>query len=103
MKIEILGPSCATCLRLEVKVMQALAELGWQDATLAKVTATRDIERYLVGEPPGLVVDGQVIWAGGARLPSMEEIIDWLEEERERQDHFRPSRAAAEPSHPQRG
>ena len=36
MEIQVLGPSCANCLKLEVRVMEALTELGMRDARVEK-------------------------------------------------------------------
>lgn len=80
MKIKILGPSCANCLKLELLVMQTLQELGIREATVEKVAIARQIEHYLTGEPPGLVINEQLVWAGGQELPTREQIAEWIRE-----------------------
>ena len=80
MEIQVLGPSCANCLKLEVRVMQALTGLGMRDARVEKITTPREMERLMTGEPPGLVIDGQLVWSGGKELPTKSQIADWIRE-----------------------
>jgi DNA-binding transcriptional ArsR family regulator len=79
-KIKILGPSCANCLRLEMLVMETLEELGIREATVEKVAVERDMEQYLTGEPPGLVINEELVWAGGKGLPTKAQIAEWIRE-----------------------
>ena len=30
------------------------------------------------GEPPGLVIDGQLVWSGGKELPTKAQIANWM-------------------------
>lgn len=78
MDIQILGPSCANCLRLEMLVMQTLTEIGVRDARVEKITTPREMERLMSGEPPGLVIDGQLVWSGGKELPTKTQIANWM-------------------------
>jgi hypothetical protein len=78
MDIQILGPSCANCLRLEMLVMQTLTEIGVRDARVEKITTPRELERLMSGEPPGLVIDGQLVWSGGKELPTKAQIANWM-------------------------
>lgn len=80
MDIKIIGPSCANCLRLEILVMETLEQLGLREAKVEKVATDTEIERYLTGEPPGLVINGQVVWSGGKMLPSKAQIEEWIHE-----------------------
>ena len=80
MHVQILGPSCANCLRLEMLVMQALTEQGITDARMEKVTTPREMERLMTGEPPGLVINGQLVWSGGKELPTKAQIAEWVGE-----------------------
>lgn len=43
-----------------------------------KVTTPREMERLMSGEPPGLVIDGQLVWSGGKELPTKEQISEWV-------------------------
>jgi small redox-active disulfide protein 2 len=75
--IKVLGMGCARCHDLEKRVHKALAEIG----TTAEVEKVEDIQKimtYRVMATPGLVIDGVVKSAG--RLPSVEEIKNWLQE-----------------------
>jgi hypothetical protein len=80
MDIKILGPSCANCLKLEVLVIQTLGELGIHEATVEKVTVYREMEHYLTGAPPGLVINEQLVWSGGKELPTKAQIAEWIHE-----------------------
>lgn len=78
MDIQILGPSCANCLKLEMLVMQALTELGISDARVEKVTTPREMEKLMTGDPPGLVINGQLVWSGGKELPTKAQIEELI-------------------------
>jgi hypothetical protein len=80
MEIQILGPSCAKCLKLEVLVMQTLTELGLREARVVKVTTPRELERAMIGDPPGLLINGQLVWSGGKELPTKAQITEWIRE-----------------------
>lgn len=80
MEIKVLGPSCANCLKLEMRVMQTLTELGIHDARVEKITTPREMEPLMAGEPPGLVINGQLVWSGGTELPTMAQIAEWIRE-----------------------
>jgi thioredoxin family protein len=80
MHIQILGPSCANCLKLEMLAMETLTELGIRDARVEKVTTPHEMERLMTGDPPGLVVNGQLVWSGGKSLPKKAQIAEWLRE-----------------------
>ena len=80
MEIQVLGPSCANCLKLEMLVMQALSELGLRDTRVEKITTPREMERLMTGDPPGLVIDGQLVWSGGKELPTEAQIAEWVRE-----------------------
>lgn len=78
MQIQILGPSCANCLKLEMAVLGTLTELGIRDVRVEKITTPRELERLMSGEPPGLVIDGQLVWSGGKELPTKAQIANWM-------------------------
>ncbi len=59
--IKILGPSRANCLKLEVLAMETLKEMGVRDANIEKVANEREIEQHLIGDPPGLVINDQLL------------------------------------------
>ncbi len=80
MDIQVLGPSCANCLKLEMLVMEALTQLGLRDARVEKITTPREMEHLMSGDPPGLVINGQLAWSGGKELPTTAQITEWLRE-----------------------
>jgi hypothetical protein len=78
MHVQILGPGCANCLKLEMAVMQALTDLGVREARVEKISTPREMERLMTGDPPGLVINGQLVWSGGKELPSKAQIGEWV-------------------------
>jgi small redox-active disulfide protein 2 len=77
MKIEILGMGCPKCKKTTQNAQQAVEELGI-DAEIAKVEDLDKITEYGVMITPALVIDGKIKVAG--KIPSKQEIIDWIEE-----------------------
>jgi small redox-active disulfide protein 2 len=80
MKIEVLGPGCPNCQKLEKEVFNAISELNL-DADVVKVTDIKKIATYGILMTPGLVVNGKVICSG--RVPRKEEIKEWLKKAQE--------------------
>ncbi|MEX1169384.1 MAG: thioredoxin family protein [Chloroflexota bacterium] len=76
-KIEVLGPGCANCARLEANTREALGLAG-VEAEITKVTDYADIMGYGIMSTPGLVIDGKVVSYG--RVPSAGDIAVWLAE-----------------------
>jgi small redox-active disulfide protein 2 len=75
MKIEVLGPGCANCKRLEQLTREAVQATG-VDAEIVKVTDYAEIARHGILSTPGLVIDGRVVSSG--RVPSAGDIAGWL-------------------------
>ena len=73
--IEVLGPSCSDCLKLELAAARAAREAG-VEAEIRKVTDDLRIRAYGVTSTPGLVIDGIVASTG--RVPTSTEIAGWL-------------------------
>ena len=71
MLLEIFGPGCFKCQKLEEMTKQAVSELGI-DAFINHVKDVNVITGYGVMVTPALVVNGEVKIAG--KLPSIEEI-----------------------------
>lgn len=71
MKIEVLGPGCANCVRLERNTREAVAKAG-VDAEIVKITDYGQIASYGIMSTPGLVIDGKVVSYG--RVPSVDEV-----------------------------
>jgi small redox-active disulfide protein 2 len=70
-KIEVLGPGCANCRRLEAMAREAVAGLG-VEAEVEKVTDMKEIMARGVMATPGLAVNGKVVSKG--RVPSASEV-----------------------------
>ena len=75
--IEVLGPGCNNCRRLEANAREAAALAGI-DAEFVKVTDYGQIMAYGIMSTPGLVIDGKVVSYG--RVPSAGDIAAWLAE-----------------------
>jgi small redox-active disulfide protein 2 len=75
--IEVLGPGCDNCKRLEANAREAAAMAGI-DAEFVKVTDYGQIMAYGIMSTPGLVIDGKVVSYG--RVPSAGAIAGWLAE-----------------------
>jgi small redox-active disulfide protein 2 len=74
-KIEVLGPGCDNCHRLEEAAKEAVVMAG-VEAEVIKVTDREAIRAYGILQTPGLVIDGKVVSAG--RIPSAGDIAVWL-------------------------
>lgn len=78
MKIEVLGPGCRNCEKLEQEVRNALAELSL-DAEVVKITDISMFSSYGILMTPGLVINGKVYSSG--KIPVMSTLKKWIEEE----------------------
>ncbi len=73
--IKVLGSGCAKCGTTVELVQQVAAERG-VEIQLEKVQDFAEIAKYGVMSTPAVVVDGQVVHAGG--IPPREKIAGWL-------------------------
>lgn len=73
--IQVLGPGCANCQRLEQAAHEAV-EMAGIEAEVVKVTDYGQIAAYGILSTPGLVIDGKVVSYG--RVPSAGDIAVWL-------------------------
>jgi len=78
MKIEVLGPGCTNCKKLEQDVHKALSELNIE-AEVTKVTDIMKFSSYGILMTPGLVINGKVYSSG--KIPVMTTLKKWIEEE----------------------
>jgi small redox-active disulfide protein 2 len=79
MEIRILGTGCPRCDEVEKRTMNVLAELHVA-ADVQKVKDIKEIAKYGVLGTPGLVINGKIKSSG--RIPSLEEIKSWIQEEK---------------------
>lgn len=63
LNVQVAGPGCSNCAKLEAKVKEALLRLG-MEATLTKITDFRAIAAAGVLMTPGLIVNGKVVSQG---------------------------------------
>jgi small redox-active disulfide protein 2 len=75
--IEVLGPGCANCKRLEAAAREAVVMAGLE-AEVRHVTDYADIAARGVMNTPGLIIDGKIVSTG--RVPSAGDIAVWLSE-----------------------
>jgi|GEM_PF-390066 hypothetical protein len=87
MTIKILGTGCANCVKLELEIGHLLARMGRKDVAITLVDDEKLIAQHLLGEPPGLMVDDELVWPGGHALPPRETIATWIQEALSRREH----------------
>ena len=75
MDIKVLGTGCANC-RNTIALIDQVAKAKRVAIQLEKVEELRDIMGYGVMSTPGVVINGQVVHAGG--VPSREKIEQWF-------------------------
>ncbi len=73
--IEVFGPGCANCKRVEANAREAAAMAG-VEAEIRHVTDYREMASRGVMSTPGLAIDGVVVSTG--RIPSAGDIAEWL-------------------------
>jgi small redox-active disulfide protein 2 len=73
--IKVLGPGCRRCVTTAEMVQTEAEKLGIP-INLEKVTDYAEIASYGIASTPSIVVDGQVVHAGG--LPKLEDLERWL-------------------------
>jgi small redox-active disulfide protein 2 len=78
MEVRILGPGCPRCQEVEKRTVNALAELGIA-ADVQKISDIKKIMEFKILATPGLAINGKVKCSG--RIPSLEEIKRWIQEE----------------------
>lgn len=73
--IKVLGSGCRNC-RTTAQLIEEIAQAKGVDIALEKVTALAEIAGFGVMSTPGVVIDGQVVHAGG--VPDRRTIAGWL-------------------------
>lgn len=75
-EIKVLGSGCANC-DTTTRLIQEAATAKGVEISLEKVSDMAAILSYGVMSTPGVVIDGQVVHAGG--LPSKAAIEGWIQ------------------------
>jgi len=73
--IKVLGTGCANC-KTTLKLIEDMAAAKGVAVELEKVEDLQDIMGYGVMSTPGVVLDEQVVHAGG--IPSKQDIEQWF-------------------------
>ncbi len=74
-RIQVLGPGCHNCDRMEQDVREVLAELKIP-GDLSHVTDPAEIEKFGVTGVPALVLNGRIVCVG--TVPDRKRIRQWL-------------------------
>jgi small redox-active disulfide protein 2 len=75
--IKVLGSGCKSC-ETTAKLIRIAAEQAGVEIELQKVTDIGEIMAYGVMSTPGVVVDGELVHAGG--LPGPDDVRRWIAE-----------------------
>jgi small redox-active disulfide protein 2 len=73
--VKVLGTGCANC-KATIKLVEDIAREKGVEIQLSKVEEIQDIMSYGIMSTPGVVIDGQVVHAGG--VPSRDKVLGWL-------------------------
>ncbi|QIK38017.1 thioredoxin family protein [Caldichromatium japonicum] len=74
--IKILGSGCRNC-QLTYQLVEEVARAKGVPIQIAKVESLEEIMRYGVMATPGVVIDGQVVHAGG--IPERKVVEGWFD------------------------
>jgi small redox-active disulfide protein 2 len=74
--IKVLGTGCANC-RNTITLIETVALEKGVVIQLEKVEQIQDIMSYGIMSTPGVVIEGQVVHAGG--VPSRQKVEAWLQ------------------------
>lgn len=73
--VKVLGIGCANC-RNTVRLVESVAHEKGVEIGLEKVEDMEKIMSYGIMSTPGVVIDGQVVHAGG--VPSRQKVEGWF-------------------------
>jgi small redox-active disulfide protein 2 len=73
--IKVLGTGCANC-KATVRLVEEIAKAKGVEITLEKVEDIQKIMAYNIMSTPGVVIDGQVVHAGG--IPAKSKVESWF-------------------------
>ena len=74
-EIKVLGTGCANC-KNTVALIEEVAKAKGVAISLQKVEEIKDIMSYGVMRTPGVVINREVVHAGG--IPSRDKVEQWL-------------------------
>ncbi|MFN7951364.1 MAG: thioredoxin family protein [bacterium] len=74
--VQVLGTGCSNC-RATIQLVEDVAKRKGVPITLSKVDQIQDIARFGILATPGVVIDGQVVHAGG--VPSRSKVESWFQ------------------------
>jgi small redox-active disulfide protein 2 len=75
--LQVLGPGCPECDRLEQEVKSVLSELGI-GGSVEHIRDLEQINKYGIFGGPGLAINGQLVTTG--KVPRRRELLDLLKE-----------------------
>lgn len=75
MKVQVYGPGCAKCEKVEKLVHETIARLGIE-AEVEKISDYLDIAKAGIMGTPAIAIDGVIKVSG--RVPRAEELEAWL-------------------------
>ncbi|MDP2152597.1 MAG: thioredoxin family protein [Methylotenera sp.] len=73
--IKVLGTGCANC-KATVKLVEEVANAKNVEISLEKVEDIQKIMAYNIMSTPAVVIDGQVVHAGG--IPARSKVESWF-------------------------
>lgn len=73
--IKVLGPGCANC-KTTMRLIEEAAVAHGAKVELEKVEDMREIVSYGVLSTPGVIIDGELVHAGG--IPSTKAVAAWF-------------------------
>lgn len=73
--IKVLGTGCANC-KATVKLVEEIASAKSVEIALEKVEDIQKIMAYNIMSTPAVVIDGQVVHAGG--IPARSKVESWF-------------------------
>jgi len=73
--IKVLGTGCANC-KATVKLVEEIAKAKGAEIALEKVEDIQKIMSYNIMSTPAVVIDGQVVHAGG--IPARSKVEGWF-------------------------
>jgi small redox-active disulfide protein 2 len=75
MEVKVLGTGCSNC-KATVRLVEEVAKEKGALISLEKLEDIQDIMKFNILSTPGVVIDGQVVHAGG--IPSREKVETWF-------------------------